>query len=376
MDHSLVSQTIATKWHHKQQLRRLTNHFLSLKCILQAWFHRSQYQHLQRKQQRDARQAKRAQFIAPCEEVTVASQVHDTHSMFNIINRYSPKKPLARARLRSPDGTIADQYVAHSMTVSFVQKMWQGPAQLPRYWAEAPGVPFAIEDVIAAVTALHTNKSVAQSFLPGVVWRSAPYEVAHFLFQQLSHWWHQTPPIIPQNWKDSWIYFLPKPGKPNTHPEQMRPISLMEPLGKLVMGLLTKEIKTHILISLCRYPQFGFLPMRAATDAIMRVAAHSNNIRELVGAHRRTVRNQIATPDGTVICGGLSLFLDLNRAFDCADRTAILDHLLALGTPPNLVQLVACWHENTNYNLVFRGDTTSIPVGRGLRQGCKIAPLL
>ena len=376
VDHSLVSQTIETKWHHKQQLRILANNFPSLKCILQAWFHRSRYQHLQRKQQRDARQAKRTQFIALCEEVTVAAQVHDTHSMFGITNRYSPKKPLARARLRSPDGTIADQYVAHSMTVSFVQQMWQGPAQLPLYWAEAPGVPFAIEDVIAAVTALHTNKSVAQPFLPGVVWRSAPYEVAYFIFQQLNHWWRQTPPIIPQSWRDSWIYFLPKPGKPNTHPEQMRPISLMEPLGKLVMGLLTKEIKNHILISLCRYPQFGFLPLRAATDAIMRVATHSKSIRELVGAHRRTVRNQIADPVGTVICGGLSLFLDLNRAFDCADRTAILDHLIALGTPPNLVQLVACWHENTNYNLVFRGETTSIPVGRGLRQGCKIAPLL
>ena len=184
------------------------------------------------------------------------------------------------------------------------------------------------------------------------------------------------PPVIPQSWKDSWLFFLPKPGKPNTHPEQMRPISLMEPLGKLVMGLLTTELKKHILGSLCRHPQFGFLPLRAATDAIMRVAAHSKSIRELVHAHRRTVRNQIANPVGTVICGGLSLFLDLNRAFDCADRTAILDHLLTLGAPPNLVQIVASWHEDTHYNLVFRGDTTSIPVGRGLRQGCKIAPLL
>ena len=193
VDNSLVTQTIEDKWYHKQQIRILRSHSPALTCILQAWFHRSRYQSLQRQQQRAARQAKKTQFLALCEEVTAAAQVHDTHSMFGIINRYSPKKPLARARLRSPDGEIADQFVAHSMTVSFVQQMWQGPAHLPLYSADAPGVPFAIDDVIAAVSTLHTNKSVAQPFLPGVVWRSAPYEVAHFIFQQLNQWWGQTP---------------------------------------------------------------------------------------------------------------------------------------------------------------------------------------
>ena len=33
------------------------------------------------------------------------------------------------------------------------------------------------------------------------------------------------------------------------------------------------------------------------------------------------------------ICGGLSLFLDLNRAFDSADRCAIFEHLIQLRHP-------------------------------------------
>ena len=80
--------------------------------------------------------------------------------MFGIINRFSPKKPLARTRLRGPDGTIADQYMAHAMTVAFVQSMWQGPAKLPTYHATAPGIPFDLEELVAAVAKLHTNKSV------------------------------------------------------------------------------------------------------------------------------------------------------------------------------------------------------------------------
>ena len=64
------------------------------------------------------------------------------------------------------------------------------------------------------------------------------------------------------------------------------------------------------------------------------------------------------------------------RTISFSDRQAIFDHLQTLSTPEHLIQLVASWHEGTNYNLVFRGETTSIRVGRGLRQGCKIAPLL
>ena len=377
VDHSQAYRHIKDKWYHKKRLTQLAETvFPGIQVLFQAWHHRSRYQSLQRDQQRAARQAKNHMFQQLCQEVATAAKVNDTHSMFLTINKFSPKKPMARTRLRGPDGAIADQFMAHSMTVSFVKQMWQGPNRLPAYSDAAPGIPFSFDELVAAVANLHSNKSVAQPFLPGIVWKSAPYHVASFLFQHLQNWWTQSPPTIPQNWKDSWLFFLPKPGKPNTHPDQLRPISLMEPLGKLVMGLLANKIRDHVFPLLCQTPQFGFLPYRAATDAILRVANHSRCIRSLVRSHRRTVPNQVNRPQGPIICGGLSLFLDLTRAFDNADRQAIFDHLQTLQTPEQLIQLVSSWHEDTHYNLVFRGETTSIKVGRGLRQGCKIAPLL
>ena len=61
-------------------------------------------------------------------------------------------------------------------------------------------------------------------------------------------------------WRDAWLFFLPKPGKANTHPNQLRPISLMEPLGKLVLGLLADQLKTFLGPLFCQEPHFGFLP--------------------------------------------------------------------------------------------------------------------
>ena len=91
---------------------------ITLGTILQAWHHRSRYRVLQRVQQKQAREAKQQRFQQLCQEVDVAARHHDSHSMFHIINKFTPKRPQARARIRGPDGRIADQFLAHSMTVA------------------------------------------------------------------------------------------------------------------------------------------------------------------------------------------------------------------------------------------------------------------
>lgn len=88
--------------------------------------------------------------------------------------------------------------MAHSLTVAFVKQMWQGPSSLPTYFAAPPGIPFELEELVEAVAKIHTNKSVAQPFLPGVVWRSAPREVASFVYCHLQDWWSQSPPSSPK----------------------------------------------------------------------------------------------------------------------------------------------------------------------------------
>ena len=275
--HHLASfhQAMHTKWDHKRAIRRLTRSGLrlTLNALFQAWFHWSRAQQIQHNQQRLARQAKLARFHELCSEVTVAARTHDAHAMFGVINRFSPRKPLIRARLRSADGGIADQYQAHAIMTEFVHRMWQGPAELPSRSLSVPGVPFSLQELTEAIAQVHPNKSVAQPFLPAAIWRCAPHETATFLMGLLTTWWNQCPPYIPPCWKDSWLFFLPKPGKSNTLPEHLRPISLMEPLGKIIMSLLATKMRNLLFPRLCQYPHFGFLPHRAATDAVERLTA-------------------------------------------------------------------------------------------------------
>ena len=77
-----------------------------------------------------------------------------------------------------------------------------------------------------------------------------------------------------------------------------------------------------------------------------------------------------------MFCGGISLFFDLTCAFDSVCRLTLFDHLRDLDTPMDLRNLLANWHSDTHYILTFQNQQIDVPVGRGVRQGCKIAPLL
>ena len=372
-----VKSTIQLKWYHRQCLHALRCVQMPLlwKCY-QAWIHVSGSTRCQRLQQRQLRQAKHCRFLDLCAEVDRAAKLFDSQAMFQVINNYCPKRKLAKTRLKTIDGQIANQYQAHSLLVDYVTRTWQGPDTLPTYSDHAPGIPFSLHELQVALGQLHPNKSVAPPFLPAIIWKSNIHEISVFLYKLLEQWWTQHPPYIPATWKNAWIFFLPKPGKPCTEPSQLRPISLMEPLGKLIMGLLASKLKIQMCPKFTQDPHFGFLPLRAATDAIARVSSHCRTVRALVGHQRRTVMQQIDQVPKLVFCGGIQLFLDLSRAFDTVSRRTLFTHLADLKLSEDLLALISAWHEQTEYILSTNELTNHIQVGVGLRQGCKVAPIL
>ena len=94
-------------------------------------------------------------------------------------------------------------------------------------------------------------------------------------------------------------------------------------------------------------------------------------MRTLLGQQRRTVFSSNSLFSGFKFCGGLQLYLDLTRAFDCVWRQLLFQHLYDLSVPAALYTLISSWHQDTHYNLSYEGKTVQIPVGVGLRQGCK-----
>ena len=70
-----------------------------------------------------------------------------------------------------------------------------------------------------------------------------------------------------------------------------------------------------------------------------------------------------------------SLF-DMSQALDRLNRAQLQQIMEAEGIPPELCWLVSAWHQEMRYHVRHGTQELSIGSTTGVRQGCKIAPLL
>lgn len=89
-------------------------------------------------------------------------------------------------------------------------------------------------------------------------------------------------PFIPQRWKNGTLVLIPKPNRPTHTASLLRPLALMDPIGKAVIGLLTHKAMDTSWQVIAEWPQFSYLRARSAFDAINRVCTHAKAVRQQV----------------------------------------------------------------------------------------------
>ena len=185
----------------------------------------------------------------------------------------------------------------------------------------------------------------------------------------LHKWWSISPPFVPQEWKDGWLFLLPKPSKKPDKPQNLRPLALQEGMGKAILGLVCQQARTQAHPHLVQFPQFAYMQGRGCEDAIARAIQHCNDV--------ISMRKQYDTvPSPPKVYGGLLLSIDLQQAFDTVPRLALFDHLDAIGVAENLSTLLRAWHDGTRYHITQKFQHAAIPISWGIRQGCVAAPFL
>ena len=351
---------IQQKWYYHRQVQSNTS--LTLPALFHVWKCRSKYAALNRAHRLSTKQLKKQRFFDLLESVQRAANRHDSFEVHQIINKYTPKQPKKKIQLRNEDGTPASPDEALQLTRTFVEEIWHGPAQVDLGYRDPPGVPISVEDLEYELQRLPHNKSVAKPFIPALVVKMHSHLIAPWLHDLLTKWWSTTDPYIPLVWKRAWVTLIPKPHKSPTKVSNLRCIALQE---QLAVG---PALKSH--------PQFAFLANRSTGDAIRRVAAHCEEVRCLVKTQRRSAHQRAAQVEFYACCGGLQIFLDIQRAFDQLPRQQLFEHLDTLHDMPALTTLLAQWHSHTDYCVEQSGQSVLVPTGRGVRQGCRAAPLL
>ena len=73
----------------------------------------------------------------------------------------------------------------------------------------------------------------------------------------------------------------------------------------------------------------------------------------------------------------LPFFVDLRKAYDSVPRLALWQVLKKSGVPPQMLKIIASFHENMQAEVRIGGVLSeSFRVRNGLRQGCTLAPTL
>ena len=70
-------------------------------------------------------------------------------------------------------------------------------------------------------------------------------------------------------------------------------------------------------------------------------------------------------------------FIDYKKAFDCLDHQRLWNTLKGMGVPEHLIVMLSNLYTNQEATIRTEyGETGNIPIGKGVRQGCIISPLL
>lgn len=220
------------------------------------------------------------------------------------------------------------------------------------------------------------SRAVARPCAPGTVWSALAPQLAPVIHAFLTEWWNKPEPFLPGWFRDSWMILIPKPNKPPVSPSVLRPLALQEPISKCIVGLLSKKAQREAMPAFTLMPLWAYLPGRSTQDALLRVGQHCLAVRSMMTCLRSTPFTRQRGMHRYRVAGGLQLFLDIEKAFDMVSRARLFSRLGEIGINPQIVILLSHWHQQTHYHLNSNGEDVPIAVGRGVRQGCRAAPLL
>lgn len=163
---------------------------------------------------------------------------------------------------------------------------------------------------------------------------------------------------FPTNWKIANVVFLPK-GQPTQFPQDYRPISLLNTLGKVYEAVILKRLKREVEDNnIIQLEQFGFRTAHSTTEQALRLAEHIT----------KSYSHGKATG---------AVFLDVAKAFDKVWHQGLLYKMTRAGCSTAMVKIIASYLHRRKFKAKIGSSTsTEKQYTAGVPQGSLLAPTL
>ena len=353
---------------HTTALRALRGK--NLMNIFQAWFHVHK-RTMARKQMNTVSTNARKQRLQQIYQVAdEAEQAKDHFRMFQAIRKLAPKQRFHRIQVRSQCGNLLTPAQEADEIQRWFANLYEGQALQPD--TQQTQWPFSSTEMGLGLAQLPLLKALSPEYAPAPFWRLSARPIAEYLHDFLQECYSQQ--TVPSCWGEGTLCFLPKNSKRTQAPSELRPIALLEPSGKAVMGVFSLRLMSEVQHELRQWPQFAYLQHRSCEDALHRLSTHCEQVRSIMELFQHPLQQRASGRPELTLGGGITLSLDLSKAFDSVCREQLMAGLERLGVSVELRHLLSLIYSGTSFKFWHRDEFRTFPTTRGIRQGCKAAP--
>lgn len=319
-----------------------------------------------------SRSARKVKLQKIYDAAAMAERANNPFRMYQAIRSLAPKQTFQKVNIRSETGDLLGPEQAADRLQEWFRDLYHAdaaPASLQAFdW------PFTSSDFQHGLQQLPLAKALDPQYAPAPLWRWAAEPISTHLeefFQACGQDGN-----LPACWSSGHLCFLPKTKSRTQRPQDLRPIALLEPCGKVLMGCLSDKIHEQLWPTLRGLPQFAYVPGRGCDDALHRVSSHCREVRGIVDTFKYLVHQQSTGTLPGELGGGLLLSLDLSKAFDAVNRSQLFQGMVDLGVDINLIRFLQSVYHKTSFHFEHKNCDRAFSTHKGIRQGCKAAPRL
>lgn len=214
----------------------------------------------------------------------------------------------------------------------------------------------SLQEVVSVISSLKAGKAAGHDDLVNEALINAPVVFHQHLTTLYNRVMNQSQ--VPKSWNRGRVVLVHKKGD-TTDVNNYRPLTVLTCMNatysKVINARLTAVVESHKLLGEI---QNGFRKGRSGGDSSFIL----NTILWKTIAKKKKVH---------------LAFMDLQKAYDSVDRRILWEKLKKLGFGGKFLEAIKCMYKGDFVTCQTNGITTNpVFLGRGLRQGCSLSPLL
>ena len=344
--------------------------------IFSAFVHSLKLLRLTRELRQRGKQARADKLHDLMSQMESASLANDFYALYHCIRQIAPKQVRRRVQIRSSEGKILGPAAEHESIVKHYTVLFAPHAPFRNPAAPQLVVDITADKLLRKFINIKSTISVPPGCAPAAAWKAVKDEASVWLSNCMRKRLCESNADVPRIWSDCWLSLVPKPHKRTQQPGDLRPLGIQEITGKVAISAIKDLLFEQVKDTILRFPQYAYTRGRGTDAAISLIAAHCRRVRASIKGKRLSIHERKEGMLGTPHFGGCQLKLDMSTAFDRLPRLLLYRSLLWAGASTPLAHAIIEWHNRCQYHVQHGGRKSSIPLIRGIRQGCCLAPLL